>query len=420
VHSPFPSAPAQRRFLFLQGPISPFFAEVAAGLRALGHQAWRINVCLGDKLVWRGPGAVDFRGRLRDWPDYIGRFLDTHRIDEIMLLGEQRSYHRIAIAAAKARGIGVTVTDYGYIRPDWIVLERDGMGAESLLPRDPEALRALAEGLPPLEPGQRFTDSFAVQARNDVAFHVASLLPWPFPHYERFTLHHPIPAYLGTGWRLLRRRSATLRAETTLAAAQAQAAATGAPLYLFAMQMETDYSVRAYSDFPDLDSAIRLAVESFARGAAPEAQLLVKVHPLDPGLKNWARRVGRIAAAAGVAGRVHFMDGLHMDPVILACRGVVTINSTVGIRSIQLGRATLPLGKAIYDVAGLAWQGGRDAFWQSAPPPDPGLTEAFIRAIAGLLQVRGVYYVRPGLDAAVAATVERLHLGVPAIVQGAG
>lgn len=43
--------------------------------------------------------------------------------------------------------------------------------------------------------------------------------------------------------------------------------------------------------------------------------------------------------------------------------------------------------------------------------PDPGLAEAFLRAIAGCLHVRGVYYARPGRDAAVTATVERLHLG---------
>ena len=55
--SPAPAPP--RRFLFLQGPISPFFAEVGAGLRALGHEVRRINLCLGDRLFWRGPGATD-------------------------------------------------------------------------------------------------------------------------------------------------------------------------------------------------------------------------------------------------------------------------------------------------------------------------------------------------------------------------
>ena len=76
-----------RRFLFLQGPISPFFAEVGAGLRALGHTVHRINLNLGDRLFWRGPGAVDFRGRPAEWPAFLAGFLDTHAITDLVLLG---------------------------------------------------------------------------------------------------------------------------------------------------------------------------------------------------------------------------------------------------------------------------------------------------------------------------------------------
>jgi len=401
---------AARRFLFLQGPISPYFAEVAAGLRARGHAVHRINLCLGDRLFWRGPGAVDFRGRAAEWPGFVARFLDAEAITDLVLLGEQRPYHRAAIAAARARGVAVTVTDFGYLRPDWIVLERNGMGAESRFPREPDAIRALAARCRPPDLAPRFADSFAQQARWDMLFHLAALLPFGFPHYESWLLHHPVPAYLGTGLRLLRRGRATRRAAALLARLQAEGAT---PLYAFAMQMENDYSIRAYSDFADNDAALALAVGSFARAAPPAARLLVKVHPLDPGLKAWGRRLARIAARAGVAGRVHLLDGaLPMEPVLAVCRGVVTVNSTVGIAAIAAGRAIAPLGRALYAVPGLAWLGPLDAFWAEAPPPDPALAADFLRAIAGCLHVRGVYYARPGLDAAVAATVERLDAGL--------
>jgi capsular polysaccharide export protein len=178
------------------------------------------------------------------------------------------------------------------------------------------------------------------------------------------------------------------------------------------MQMETDYSVRAYSRFPDNDAAIAETVASFARAAPAEARLLVKLHPLDPGLKRWRSRIGRIAAAAGVAPRVHALTGaLPADEAILACCGVVTINSTLGLRAVQLGRATRVLGRAIYDVPGLVWRGEADAFWTEAPPPDAALAADFTRAVAACLHVRGVFYARPGLDAAVAGAVRRLHLG---------
>ncbi len=397
---------APRRFLFLQGPASPFFRKLGDRLRALGHTVHRVNLHLGDRLFWRGPGATDYRGRPEDWPAWIAAFLDRHGITDLVLLGEQRFYHAAAIAAAGPRGITVAATDFGYTRPDWLILERDGIGAASHFPRQAEAILALAARLPPVDFTPRYPDSFRRLAAGEVASNLLSLLPWPFPHFRSHFVHHPIPNYLGSGWQLVRRRRHTARATALLRALHGQ------ELHLHAMQMDNDYSIRAYSRFADNDQAMAAAMASFARGAAPGAQLLVKVHPLDPGLKRWPRRIARLARAAGLDGRVHFLPGaLPMDQAILACRSVVTVNSTLAIRALQLGRPVLALGDAIYQVPGLAWQGEADAFWRDAPPPDPVLVDAFVRAIAACLQVRGVAFNPPGLDAAVRNAAARLDAG---------
>ena len=131
------SSLTRRRFLFLQGPITPFFSEVAAGLRAFGHRVFRINLNLGDRLFWHGPDAVDYTARPEEWPSWIADFLQQNEITDILLLGEQRFYHSSAIEAAKALGIAVTVTDFGYLRPDWITLERNGMGGIAYSPAIP-------------------------------------------------------------------------------------------------------------------------------------------------------------------------------------------------------------------------------------------------------------------------------------------
>ena len=52
----------------------------------------------------------------------------------VVLLGEQRPHHAAAIAAAKARGIPVYAVEMGYLRPDWIRLERSGSGYNSHFP----------------------------------------------------------------------------------------------------------------------------------------------------------------------------------------------------------------------------------------------------------------------------------------------
>lgn len=399
--------PGPRRFLFLQGPISPFFSEVAAGLAAHGHAVHRINLSLGDKLFWRHvPGMakpVDFTARPKAWPAFIEAYLDAQGITDLVLLGEQRAYHRVAIAAARPRGIMVTVTDFGYFRPDWITLERDGMGGDSRFPSDPAQILALARDLPPADLREIHADDFSRQARWDVLYHVANLTLWPFSHYASHQLHHPLATYWGIGRRLLRRRAEREEGARVLAAIGDR------PFWVFAMQMETDFSVRAYSRYPDMDTPIAEALRSFAAHAPAEAQLLVKVHPLDPCVKRWGQRVAAMAEAAGLTGRVHVAHHGPMEAMLAAARGLVTINSTVGIKAVAMGCPVKALGKAVWDVPGLAHQGTLDAFWIDGKPPEPVLRDAFLAALQATTQLRGVFYGDVGRAAAVAATVGALH-----------
>ncbi|MDB5413305.1 MAG: capsular biosynthesis protein [Rubritepida sp.] len=414
--------PQPRRFLLLQGPISPFFPALAANLMARGHAVHRIGVCLGDTLLWRGAlwpqakwrrfaaeGVVseDFTGRLGDWPAFIDSFLQRHAITDLVLVGEQRPYHRIAIATAQAKGVAVTATQVGYLRPDWIVLERDGHNALSLYPREPAAIHALAEGVPPLAETTIYSSQFPTQARWDVLFNLANLSIWPFRYFQGFQLHPVIPAYLGTALRMMLRGRTRRRAEELIAGLPEDA-----PFYLFAMQMESDYSIRAYSPYPDMDTPLREAVRSFSAHAPSDAHLAIKVHPLDPGIKRWSARIARMARLSGVTGRVHLVDAIALDPLILRAAGVVTVNSTAGIRALQMGKPVIALGEALYRVEGLTHEAGLDSFWQEAHLPNTELTDAFLRGIAHHLHVRGVFYGEEGIAAGAAAAAVWLEAGL--------
>ncbi len=408
-----------RHFVLLQGPTNFLFAQVARGLRDLGHSVHRINVCLGDRLFWRGPGAVAYRGRREDWPAFIARFFEEHGTTDLVLLGEKREHHREAIAAARQRGIAVTVTDFGYLRPDWIIVERDGLNGDSRFPRDPETILRMAQSLPPIDRRVLFVHRGVNQALWDMAFHLSSaMFPFTYPHFRRHTLRHPIPNYVATGLRLARGGI-----EARAARRVWQAVLPGAPYYVFAMQMEDDYSLRGYSCYPDLDTAMREAVASFAQHAPPGSNLVFKVHPLDPGLKRWRRRIARMATAAGAGDRVHFLDGGELDALVLGSAGVVTVNSTAGLRAIELGRPTIALGETIYRVPGLAFLGALDAFWTQARIPDPKLADAALRLMGAMLHVRGSMYDAGGIDAAASGMVYRLHHGlvnqpIPQVLRG--
>lgn len=397
-----------RSFLFLQGPTNYLFADIARHLRSLGHTSHRINICLGDDIFWRGSDAVSFRGRPEQWPGFIADFYREHAVTDLILLGEQRAHHKIAIAQAHAMAIDVSVTDFGYLRPDWVILERNGLNSNSLFTRDPAQILRAAANLPPVGGQVAYPHSGFNQAVWDMAFHLASWLwPWGYPHFKRHTLGHPALNYAATGLRLLLRQLEKPR--NTDVVNQLQHAPS---YYVFAMQMEDDFSLRAYSHYPELDGAIREVVQSFATHAPSNSQLLFKLHPLDPGLKRWWRRIAAIAETFGVQKRVHFMDGGDLDSLILGSAGFLSVNSTAGLRALELACPTLALGQAIYRIKGLAFDGGLDAFWTRAKPPEPDLLDAFLRLLAASLHVRGGMYSKDAIAAAASGMAYRLHHGL--------
>lgn len=400
---------ANLHVVFLQGLPSPFFSRVAHGLNELGCQVTGVNLCVGDQLFWRGPNTLNYRGRLADWPQFIADFYDNNGVTDIVLLGEQRSYHQHAIKLAQARGIRVTVTDFGYLRPDWMAFERDGMGGDSRFPKDPQAILGLAAKAPKAELAQRYTDSFWTMAWGDMLYHFANFFYfWLFPHYRRpYKRNHPLVHYFSIGRRLLFAKRGQQHATRRLAELKAD----GARYFMFPLQLENDFQIVSYSPFDSLEEAIWLVLQSFSKHAEADTRLLIKVHPLDPGLKNWKKLICRWADELGIAERIDYFDGGNLDDIIRASLGVVTVNSTVGIRALQLGSPVITLGDAIYDVDGLAFQDGIDRFWIEAQKPDMVLVDAFIDAVCYGIQIRGTFYSEPGLTAAVNEAVDRLHGG---------
>jgi capsular polysaccharide export protein len=396
----------RRHFLFLQGLPSPFFRRVASGLAALGHRVLGINLCVGDRMFWHGLPSLQFRGRPADWPAYVASVMQARAITDLVLVGEQRSYHREAISAAHARGIRVTVSDFGYLRPDWITLERDGMGGNSHFPRNPQAIRELAASLPKADLSVRFRDSFWRMAAADMSYHLGNLfLFWLYPHYRRpYRRDPPVRHYLSIGRRLLLSGASERRAQACLR----ELHLAGARYFVFPLQLENDFQIVAYSPFDGLEDALVQVLDSFAAHCESGTRLVVKVHPLDPGIRNWSRLVRRRARERGLADRIDCIDGGKLDEIIRGSAGMITVNSTAAIRALQLGSPVKALGQAIYDVAGLCEQGPLHGFWRKPQAPDPTLVEAFVDAVAGSLQVRGVFYREPGLGNAVAEAIARL------------
>lgn len=398
--------PQPRVFLFLQGPVSPFFRLLAVKLEGMGHKTLKINLNLGDQLMWPHSGSVNYRGSLANWEAYIAEIYSSHKITDIILLGEQRDYHQIAIRVARTNpAMRVVVTDFGYLRPDWITFECNGMSAESRFPRDPQEIIALAKLCEKPDTKRKYIDSFFNQAFWDVIYHFSAIFGWMlFPGYDNFKRHNPVQDYVGILIRLIRRRRVERRAKLTVDFLTS----SDTKYFVYPLQLQHDYSIQAYSPYLGNEQPMEDILQSFAHAAPEDTHLVVKIHPLDPNPFKWRRMVHLAAKNLHIAHRIHFMDGGNLNKLLFSAQGVITINSTTGIATLQHGIATKILGKAIYDIEGLVSRQSLDEFWQDPEHPDPTLRDAFLRAIAGTIQIRGTYYQQPGLDAAVEGAAYRL------------
>ena len=403
---PAPQKPS-RVFLFLQGPSSPIFAKIADRLEERGHICLRINLNAGDRIFWRRKNGHDYRGRGADaWRDHVGRFMDLHHVTDLVLLGEERPYHRIAILAAKQRRIEVSVVEMGYLRPDWLTLERDGMSSNSHFPTDADHILEAAAGLPEPDWKRHYSQSFLAEAGYDLLYNLPNVFLWfLYPHYRRHALFHPLAEY--AGW--IRRLAGGRKRKAEAAALVDHLLAGRTPFFVLPLQLQTDYQLRAHSPYSDQREAIDEVLLSFADYAADNALLVVKIHPLDNGLIDWRAHVNAAAARLGIGERVHFLDGGNLNALLGRCAGLVTVNSTAGLHALQRGKPVKTLGAAIFDIAGLTDQATLDRFWGAPTPPDKDLRLAFLRLMAETIQVRGNFYSRSGTDAGAEAIAVRLH-----------
>lgn len=389
--------------LFLQGPPSGFWVELGDAFVAAGHSTRRIHLTVADQLWWRRPGADAYRGRLAGWAEWLGAYVARHGVTDILYFADRAPYHRVAAAVARARGLRAWAVEFGYLRPDWLTLEPFGMGAASCFTRDPAQIRALAAGRAVPDLATRYPHTFAREAVGEVSYNLIQSFGRPFyPRYVADKYYPVVLDYLSWLPRLARQGAAAR------AAAQVEAAATGWSYVLLALQLQSDYQIRASSPYGHLREMLGEVVASFAAHAPGGMRLVVKQHPLDNGWERWGRVLARLAAQAGVADRVVCIDGGNLAALIDGSAGVVTVNSTVGLHAIHRGRPVKVLGNAVYDIPGLTHQGDLDGFWRAPQPVDPGLALAYRAALAAEIQVRGSFYHPAGRRAAQAEIVARI------------
>lgn len=393
-----------KRFLFLQGVSSPFFAFLADRLVAHGHQIHKVNFNCGDAAYWLPRPAWRFRASLPLLPAWLADKFAAHAFTDMVLFGDRRPIHIAAIAWARQVGIVVHVFEEGYFRPNWITLERGGVNRYSSLPRDPEwYLRHSTQTPDPLF--QPVRTPLAVRAAHDIAYHLANI--GNFVAYSGYRTHRPYNAvveYAGLAKRFSLLQFHERRDKLTCE----QLLMSGRPFFLLPLQLDSDAQIRDFSTFSGMGEVLETVMKSFVRAAPGDAQLLIKNHPLDTGFVDYPKLIQRLTQELGLHGRVHFIETGDANPLLARAKGVVLVNSTVGTAALEVGRPIKTLADPIYNIVGLTFQGALDDFWNKGEIPDPTLALAFRKMVMHTTLVNGGFYTKDSMDLAASGSTKLL------------
>ena len=166
--------------------------------------------------------------------------------------------------------------------------------------------------------------------------------------------------------------------------------------FLVPLQVENDFQIRVHSDFKTMKDFISLVMQSFAIHAPLNTALVFKHHLMDRGHCNYQALIDQLSAKYFLKGRVFYLHDERLPRLIDASRGVVVINSTVGLSALIHHKPVKALGRAIYNFAGLTYQGDLDDFWNidSSDVPSEKLVSHFLSYVTKKTQLNGSFYKR--------------------------
>ncbi len=377
-----------RNFLFLQGPVGPFFSELGAKLTAQGHRVLRIQFNNGDCFHWSKGDTTDFTHPIRQWEDFVRNTARFRHITDLVVYGDRRPLHRIAIDTLKPLGVRIHVLEEGYLRPHWITLERNGVNASSSLPRQPDFYYKQ----PAMdEPDFKDTgNSLIPMCLYAIGYYLTGLLRRHsrFEHYQ----HHYHTSNMIMQWVT---RLSTLPWRK-LEACYKRLRLRGKYFFLVPLQIDRDMQVTDHSHFSCVADFADQVIASFAQHAPAHAVLVLKNHPLASGASQLRQHVRNAAQRHGITQRVVFIPAGRLPWLLSYTSGVITINSTAGLSAIHHHCPVIVMGNAIYNMEGLTYQQSLDAFWNKPTPPNYDLYLRFRSYLLHHTQINGSFYSRRG------------------------
>ncbi len=398
----------QRHFLFLQGPHGPFFSRLGKMMAQAGASVWRVGFNRGDRAFWRDSDTfIPFRAPISDWPQALSDILTDKAITDIVLYGDTRPIHAIAVQIAKERGILVHVFEEGYLRPFWITYERGGSNGHSRLMQMsvPQMQADLARSQMELPDAPARWGDMREHMFWGALYHWFVLAGfWDYRNYKPHRRQTVFQEFLLYAKRLV--LMPLHRLERTLATLRIKFG--GFPYHLVILQLEHDASFQKHSPFSTMTEFLALVTEGFAKGAPQHHHLVFKAHPLEDGRVGVKRAIRDLAKANGVLSRVHFVRGGKLAQLLNHARSTITVNSTAAEQALWRGLPLKIFGAAVYGKPEFVSAQALPDFFAHPTRPDSRAYRDYRHYLLETSQIPGGFYSAKGRRALLRQVVDMM------------
>ena len=397
-----------RSFLFLQGPHGPFFGQLAAKLRGTGALISRIGFNRGDQALWPDKTCYfAFHGTIDAWPDMLLAHIGQHKITDLVLYGDTRPIHAVAVTLANSAGITVHVFEEGYLRPHWVTYERGGSNGHSRLMemsvadmRRDLALTDVDLAAAPAHWGDMRRHMFW-----GAVYH--GILLAGKKTYPAFRPHRSLTA-AQEFWLYAKRYALLPLHSLDRIAASLRIRHGGFPYHLALLQLEHDANFQAHSPFASIGDFLVDAISGFAKGAPSHHHLVFKAHPLEDGRINLAQMIRQIARDHAIAARVHFVRGGKLARLLDHATTAITVNSTAGQQALWRGLPLKAFGASVYSKPEFVSSQPLTSFFAQPKKPDSRAYRDYRHYLLETSQIAGGYYSSRGRRALLRSVVDML------------
>lgn len=386
----------KRKFLFLQGPHGPFFRQLALKLCAAGCAVERTGFTFGDRVFWsKTLKYTPYSGRENEWAEFLEAHIISCGITDIVLYGDSRPLHQIGRETATRLGITVHCFEEGYLRPYWATYERGGVNGNSALmnisvPEMVEAVKKHPIELPevPVQWGAIWHHAF-------YGFLYHFLISLPTRKYSKYTPHRQVT--VGFELLLYIRRIAVMPFQGIQRRWRTRRLLrSGAIYHLVLLQLSHDASLRAHSKITSVGEFIEMVISEFVKGAPEHHKLVFKAHPFEDEREPLPRLVRQYASQYGIKGRVQYIPGGKLGPLLDAANSTVTVNSTAAQQALWRGLPVRAFGQSVFLKPEFVSQQPLVEFFAEADLPDKKSYMAYRQFLLDTSQIAGGFYTQRG------------------------